>query len=302
MSAGLEIWRMNAFTDQPFSGNPAGVVLDGGALDEQQMQRIAPQLNSISETVFVCPATAPSADLRLRYFTSRMEVDLCGHATVAALFALVASGRLSGAQGSRTLRAETRSGVLELGLEFSAGRLQRASMVQPVARHGEPGHPERAARVLGLPASAVRGDLPVACTYTGIWSCYVPLRDLDALAAVQVDSERIESLWPDNPDFAGVYPFVLLDEDDRSRELGVRSRFFSPPRFGIVEDPVTGTASGALAAYLQRAAVLPAGATVRVQQGVEMGCPGSVLARQLANGEVEIRGQAVPIFRGELLL
>ena len=92
----IEVWRMNAFTDQPFSGNPAGVVLDGDSLSDHQMQLIAPQLNNISETVYVCGSSEPTADLKLRYFTSTTEVDLCGHATISALFALAASGRLEG--------------------------------------------------------------------------------------------------------------------------------------------------------------------------------------------------------------
>lgn len=298
----IEIWRMNAFTDQRFSGNPAGVVLDGDALSEEQMQLVARQLNTISETVYICSASEPTADLRLRYFTTSTEVDLCGHATIAALFALAASGRLPDGGDQGVIRAQTLSGVLDLGLEFVDGALGWASMTQPVARHAQPSHPEQAAAVLGLDPAQIRTDLPVACANTGIWSCYVPLTDLDALAAVDIDRDRIATLWPDNADFAGVYPYVLLEDGRGAARLAVRSRFFPPPKFGILEDPVTGTASGALAAYLIRAGVMSNTCHLKVQQGVEMGSPGSLEARQLPGGEIEIRGQAVPIYRGQLLL
>ena len=291
---------MNAFTDRAFSGNPAGVVLDADGLFDAQMQLIAPQLNTVSETVFVCAATEPDADLQLRYFTSTTEVDLCGHATIAAMFALAASGRVTEQSHGGSVRAQTRCGVLELGLEFMAGKLIWVSMRQPMPSHQIPTHPELAATVLGLEPSAIRHDLPIACTNTGIWSCFVPLIDLGALASVIVKREKIEALWPENIDFAGVYPFVLLDDASPPGTASARGRFFCPKKFGIDEDPVTGTASGALAAYLIRAGALPATCELQVRQGVEMGSPGSVRIRQLASGAIEIRGQAVPIFRGEL--
>jgi trans-2,3-dihydro-3-hydroxyanthranilate isomerase len=293
---------MNAFTDQPFSGNPAAVVLDGDSLSDQQMQMIAPQLNNVSETVYVCTATEPHADFYLRYFTATTEVELCGHATISALYALAASGRLTGNNENRLIKVQTRAGVLDLGVEFVAGQVVSASMTQPVARHGEPSVPDRVAAVLGLTPEAIREDLPITCVNTGIWSCYVPLLDLDALAAVAVDHTLIESLWPENPEFAGVYPFVIIAGDSQASRLRTQGRFFCPPKFGIAEDPVTGTASGALAAYLIRHGAMSASGELEAHQGVEMGSPGHVYARQATSGAIEIRGQAVPIYRGQLAL
>jgi PhzF family phenazine biosynthesis protein len=292
----IEIWRMNAFTDRPFSGNPAGVVLDGDGLSDELMQSLAPQLNSISETVYVCTPDEPSADIRLRFFTATTEVDLCGHATISALFALAASGRAGELARAGVIRAQTRAGVLELGLEYADNRLDRASMLQPVPVHALPSAPQQAASILGLDPSDIRDDLPVACASTGIWSCYVPLRDLDALAACVVDNELIESLWPENQDFAGIYPFVLTGRDGDC--LRTRGRFFSPPKFGIREDPVTGTASGALGAYLIHHGAMAANEQLEARQGVEMGSPGSVQVCQAAGGAIKIWGRAVAVYRG----
>lgn len=296
----VEIWRMNAFTNRPFSGNPAGVVLDGDGLTDEQMQAIAPQLNNVSETAYVCASTEASADIRLRYFTPTTEVDLCGHATIAALFAMAASGRISGHTETRIIRAQTRVGVLDLGLEYVDGRLICASMTQPIPDHQWPSAPGQAAAVLGLEPAAIRDDLPIACASTGIWSCYVPLVNLQALASIIIDHEAIESLWPENTQLAGIYPFVITSQDSQSKQLQTQGRFFCPPQYGIPEDPVTGTASGALAAYLIKHGVLDASGELEAHQGVEMGSPGRLHARQGSAEAIEIRGQAVPIFRGQL--
>jgi trans-2,3-dihydro-3-hydroxyanthranilate isomerase len=298
----IEIWRMNAFTDTPFSGNPAGVVLDGDSLSDHQMQAIAPQLNNISETVYMCTPTEPSADISLRYFTSTTEVDLCGHATISALFALAASGRVTGQNEIRVIRAQTRTGVLDLGLEFVEGRLAWASMTQPIPVHQLPSAPQQAAEVLGLAPAGIRSDLPIACSNTGIWSCYVPLVDLDALAAISINSELIDSLWPENEQFAGVYPFVITSQDRQSDSLRTQGRFFSLPKYGIAEDPVTGTACGALGAYLIRQGVLSGDGELEAHQGVEMDSPGMLFVHQTKTGAMKIRGQAVSIYCGRLTL
>ncbi len=301
MSApGPELWKMNAFTDRPFSGNPCGVVLDADALDAEQMQRLAPELNSVSETVFVCRAQVPEADLRLRYFTATTEVDLCGHATISALFALAAAGRLAPGAHARGLRAQTPVGVLTLGVRFDGARLERASMTQLPPRFAPGPGRALAAQVLGLDPAQIRADLTIGCCSTGIWSCYVPLVDLQALAAVRVARERIAELGPGDLELAGVYPYVITGRTDGGRRVHTRGRFFSPPRYGIAEDPVTGTAAGALGAQLIEHRVLDAEGVLEARQGVEMGRPGAVRVRRAADGCMRIDGQAVPVFRGHL--
>jgi len=86
MSREVGVLQVDAFTGRAFTGNPAGVVLDAEGLDETAMLRIAREM-SVSETAFLLPPTGASADLRLRWFSPQCEVDLCGHATVAAFHA-----------------------------------------------------------------------------------------------------------------------------------------------------------------------------------------------------------------------
>ncbi len=292
---------MNAFTDTPFTGNPCGVVPDADALSDEDMQRIAPELNSISETVFICSPRDSSADLRLRYFTSTTEVDLCGHATISALFALAGGRQFNGNDGLQIVRAETNVGVLELGLTFAKGVAQSASMTQLPPEFGEPTAADHIPEVLGIDAGKIRKDLATGCCSTGIWACYVPLIDADALRSVSIRSELIEGIWPEKPQLAGIYPFVITDNTSAPETLHTQGRFFSPPKYGIVEDPVTGTASGALGGWLMRQGVLAEHGLLHARQGVEMGRPGEVRVQREANGAMRVSGQAVTVLRGKII-
>jgi PhzF family phenazine biosynthesis protein len=290
----IPVWRVNAFTTTPFSGNPAGVVPDADGLSDQLMLAIAGELNDVSETVYICRPDTAEADIKLRFFTTTTEVDLCGHATISALFVLAWLNRIKEKDAAKIIRAETRVGVLELGMQFEHGKPAWASMEQLAPQiHDAPGAGQVAA-ILGLPAAALSNKLKTGCASSGLWACFVPLRDLAALQQVQIDRARIEQIWPDNPEFTGVYPFVLIDEHT------TQGRFFSPPKYGILEDPVTGTACGALGAWLMAQGLLPPNGELLARQGFEMGRGGQVKVRRNANGRILIQGQAVAVLRGEM--
>src|SRR5438067_13631590 len=104
----LAAYKVDAFTTEPFTGNPAGVVPHADGLSDRDMQRIAREMN-LSETAFVLPSAAPGAAMRLRYFTPATEVPLCGHATVATFHLLAELGTL---RAPTALRIETKAGVL----------------------------------------------------------------------------------------------------------------------------------------------------------------------------------------------
>ena len=292
----IEIWRVNAFTDEPFTGNPAGVVPQAEGLSDALMQSIAKEVNDISETVFILPPEVPDADLRLRFFTSTTEVDLCGHATISALFTLHWRGDITGHNETRIIHAQTRVGVLELRLVFEEDRLLWATMEQlaPVTAPATGAH--RAAEVLGLPATAIAPEPQIGCCSTGLWVCFVPLTDVAQLAQIRLQRELIDQLAPDNPDMVGVYAFAFVDA------ATTQGRFCSLARYGILEDPVTGTASGALGGYLIANGLMPASGELHARQGVEMGRPGWVKIRQNPNGRMSISGRAVAIIKGQVLV
>ncbi len=290
----MEAWRVNAFTTTPFTGNPAGVVPDADGLSDQLMLSIAGELNDISETVFICQPEAEDADIRLRFFTSTMEVDLCGHATISALFTLAWSNRISGVNETKTIRAQTEVGVLEVGLQFVDGKPAWASMEQLVPQTQPAPGVDLVPGILGLPVSALSDQLQIGCASSGLWACFVPLKEVAVLEKVRIDSGAIEQIWQENPEFTGVYPFAFVDQKT------TQGRFFSPPKYGIFEDPVTGTACGALGAFLMAQGHMPKRGELWARQGFEMGRGGVVKVSCNSNGKMKIQGQAVAVIRGEV--
>lgn len=289
--ADREAWKVDSFTSRRFAGNPAGVVPRAEGLDDDSMQLIARELNDISETVFITESV-DRTDFQFRFFTSSCEVDLCGHATVAALFVLAWTGRIRGEEGSVPLRISTRAGILEAGMVFKDGRPEWAVMEQLEPRTSPASGAGVAAEILGLSPEALDDTLAVACGFSGLWACFVPLRTVSSLSDLRVDRSRIEELWPENPALTGVYPFAF------ENEATTRGRFFVPPKYGIAEDPVTGTASGALGAYLTEQGRMPAGGVLTARQGVEMGRAGEVRVELSLRGRMQIGGRAIASFRG----
>lgn len=108
----VNVKRVNAFTNSLLGGNPAGVVLNSPKLTEKQMTFVSKVLN-VSETAFVFPSK--KADFKVRFFSPEIEVDLCGHATIATFFAMTLEGLVS---KNSIVTQETKSGILSVSIEF----------------------------------------------------------------------------------------------------------------------------------------------------------------------------------------
>lgn len=165
----IDIKQVDAFTRRALEGNPAGVVSHAEGLSDQEMQAVAKEMNC-SETAFVLPSRR--ADLRLRYFTPAQEVDLCGHATIAALHALREEGRVTG-----PLQVETKVGILLLEAGDDMHWMRQDT---PRLRSCNDA-PETIARLLGLDSEDIDPEIPIGLAYTGLWDLVVPLRNREAL-------------------------------------------------------------------------------------------------------------------------
>jgi len=285
------IWQVDAFTTEPFGGNPAGVVPDARGLPDHRMQQIASEMN-LSETAFVTPPTGPGADFRVRFFTPGHEVDLCGHATIATFHVLAWTGRIPPATPRTVVVQETGAGRLPVAVEFDGKRVAGVAMEQAEPRTRPCAPAASVAEALGIPADRLDPSLPVETSCTGLWAVMAPLRDPADLARLEPRPERFDALAP-GVLLSGIYAFAP-DGD------GLRARFFVCPRYRILEDPFTGTAAGALGGYLLRRGRLRPDGSVRVRQGIEMGRPGEATVRALAGGRIEVSGTAVPVFRTEI--
>ena len=278
---------VDAFTDDPLTGNPAGLVPDAEGLDTDQMQAIARELNA-SETAFLTPGD--EADRRIRYFTPETEVDLCGHATIASHAFLHAEGRIDA--GTHTLATD--AGVLDVDV----GEDGTVWMTQapPEVNEADVSR-EEAAAALGIDLDAledVGGDLPIARATTGLPFLVVPVGFLEPLGEAAPDMAAVESLCED-AGTTGVYAFTF---DAIDPEATLHGRMFAPGA-GVPEDPVTGTASGAVGAYLRRFEAFDAlPEEMLFEQGHFVDRPGRVRVR--AREEIRVGGRAVVSMDGEL--
>ena len=289
---------VDAFTDEPLAGNVAGVVPDATGLRDGQMGGIAAELGA-SETAFVTPASDGDADHRIRYFTPTTEVDLCGHATIAAYATLFADGTVDA--GEYTLRTNVGDLTVTVTDEGRVWMRQQPPTVDGV--DSEALDADRLGDALGVDPAALRdvgADLPVAVASTGLPFLVVPVNFLEHLGGAEPDADAVETL-SEEFDVAGVYAFTF---DTLEAESTLHGRAFAPA-VGIDEDPVTGTASGAVGGYLRAVEAFDGEFPdeLRFEQGHFLDRPGHVRVRVGEKSDpVEIGGDAVVSLEGELRL
>lgn len=260
-----ELYQVDAFTSRPFSGNPAAVVLLDAWPDDNWMQRVATE-NNLSETAFLVSGEEAWG---LRWFTPAVEVDLCGHATVASAHVLWESGRVS---GDEVAAFETRSGRLTAA-PLADGWIELDFPALPAAPADAPpglleGLGSPAARFVGRSRFDFLVELESATDVEKIVPNFVALREVDARGVCVTAAGE------------GEVDFV--------------SRFFGPGA-GVDEDPVTGSAHCILTPYW--AAKTGKDRLVARQVSARGGD-----LRLHARGErVGIAGQAVTVIRGELV-
>lgn len=316
----VHIKQVDAFTETPLTGNPAGVVVDASGLTDTDMQVIAREM-ALPETAFILPASMKGADLRIRWFTPQVEVPLCGHATIAGFHSLAEEGLYGMSHdGTRHFNVETLSGVLPVTVEKSSALIDvwfglnlpsftRASMQKLDIM-----------RILNITLEDFESRLPiVADRYL-----YVPLRRLHTVFALQPNIFAV-SQFLSNRNLSGLCVFTM---ETVERTSSVHSRFFAP-NLGINEDPVTGSANGPLGVYLfdngvlaehgdaprsKRTAKKSTDAPVEedklltlvAEQGDAIGRRGRVHVRLALHGgqvaAVSIGGRAVTVFDGEMLI
>lgn len=330
---------IDAFSAEPFAGNPAAVVRPAAELSDAAMLRIASEFN-LSETTFVLRAGAlgqtqanghkdPRPRYCFRWFTPRAEVSMCGHATVAGIRALWEWGTLcdepADQAGQVELAIETRSGVLTAWAEpipIAVGSAMSASATTSAERRDRAAEPplmiwlalpepklrdfaaprEELAEALGLDGSSVSPEWPLYRTQDDdliIWVDSAP-----SLFSVRPDFRKLAQ-WCEKRGVRGVCVATTgtLDEG-----IDVQSRFFAP-LLGVDEDPVTGSVHGPLACALARRGYgTRSGDTVALScvQGIPGGRFGQLYALVDSDHDeradsVRIGGLTQVVMRGDLL-
>ena len=300
MTRTIEIHQVDAFTREPFTGNPTGVVLNAAALSDAQMLAVARELNN-AETAFILAPDAFDHTVRARFFTPRTEVSFVGHATVAAQYVLSRQP-----EAPRRQRQKSRAGIVDVEVR-GTGEDRSIAIRRSAPPLGRELNDRERLAVLDALALASEGlDTRIAPRIAGGSGArlLIGVRGAEPLKHLKPDFARLTTLSA-QLGAAGYFVFAV----GRSPEaVQVESRMFCPA-LGIPEDPVSGNAHGLLGAYLAELGLLaPTGDRAHFSgiQGHYVNRPGRVeVDLEFANGKLEgvwIRGQAVEIFQTQMTL
>ena len=284
--------QLDVFSSRLFDGNPLAVVIDADDLDTDTMQRIARWTN-LSETAFLLKPTQPQADYCVRIFTTRQELPFAGHPSVGSAFVAIEAGKV--AAGKRSLVQECEAGLLPVQVD-GEGQSRIIHVQAPPATIGrcDEAFAHRVADGLRtvVDSAAMRkvnnGPVWIVC-------------DL-------VEASMVRTLNPDFPALATICEHaaavgvcVFGHERDGTAAMAVRA--FCPAD-GMPEDPVTGSANAAIAAYLLATNGLSAyGRSYLASQGREVARNGTVeISADIATSAITIGGACVIGVRGELIL
>lgn len=294
----LEVLRVDVFTDEVLSGNPAWVVFDADRLDEVGMQRVAAELGP-PVTAFVL--RSKRADVRLRFFSPVGEEPISGHAVIGALSALADRGSF-GPTPSNRRRLETAIGVLAFATEPGEPGPARIWMTQKKPLFARVDELKEVASALGVGVDSLFHEaFPLSRASTGLPCLLVPIRSLEAMEHMSPRQPELSELAQELDVAAvAVYSWSVMDPAST-----VHVRCFLP-HGAVLEDVASGLPAGALGAYLVENDFIPkdrAGDMV-IEQGHWLGRPSRILVRIDRQGStvrrVEVGGSVRTSLRGKV--
>lgn len=304
--------QVDVFTDQAFAGNPLAVFPEAEGLSDEVMMKIAREMN-LSETVFVLPSGRDVVLRKLRIYTPTREIPFAGHPIVGTWNALAREGVVplpEGGNGWQRIHHEVGIGVLPVDIEFKDGQPVQVVMTQgqfEIIDEVDDGHDQaEIARALGLAREDLDESLPIQVITTGLPCMAVPVRSLADLRECRVNASLLGEIYT-RRGASGCHAFTR-----ETIEIGAsraHARFFAPAD-NIAEDPATGSACGALGAYLihHDALSLEPAEDGRfkfvIEQGDFMHRPSrinlDVKGAAQAVEEVKVGGPSVLVARGEV--
>lgn len=294
MEKKINIFQIDAFTNLPFRGNPAGVTFADG-LSTEEMQLIAKEMN-LPETAFIGKLVSQrdgqiNANYNLRWFTPTTEVELCGHATIASLHFLNENNLLKEGQ---EIVFNTLSGNLKCRFENGKYFMQ----VPLYSMKEFSGNKEEIFETLGADRSEFDDNIPFIFLQNNY--LYINIKSLAALHSLKPDFKALHNLSLSKKEFEAIAVYSLETADSKNF---AHSRFFAP-FYGIDEDPVTGSMNGPLLPVLINAGFIKdegKDLNYTFEQGDVLGRKGRVSVRYSSTKkELYISGNAVTMLKGEM--
>lgn len=281
----IPFYQVDVFTDHVFGGNPLAVFTSGSDFKEEDLQKVAREMN-LSETTFVYPASTDEADFDVRIFTPTSEIPFAGHPTLGTAYVL----RKYCGVTENPLRLNFKAGVISVWEEKGKSFMQHP----PAKTLHELDRSEKIAEALGLGLRDLDENFPVRVVSTGFPALIVPINSINKINEIGINTQTLsEVLSPMGIDM--IYPFC---PETLKAENTVHVRAFAPG-LGIPEDPATGSVAGAMGAYW---ASLSSDDEIRmvIEQGHEMQRP-SLIYVEVSKQEIQkirVGGQCQSVFTG----
>ena len=301
----LKFYQADVFTSQPFGGNPVAVFPDAKGLTDDQLQQFAREMN-VSETVFVLPPSDAAAVVRLRIFTPTQEIPFAGHPVVGAMYVLAQLGLIATPEAVTRVLHECNIGLFPVELHTRDGQVTLVVTTQPTPQFLEKIDDTedlyKVAGAMGISKHVIaEAKWPVQVVSTGLPVLIVPVRTLTAVRSIVPDISAIVDLCRQ---FGanGVMVFTTVTVEPFAT---VHARMFAPS-IGIPEDPATGSAAGALGAYLVQNGAVDVGpmTEIIIEQGYEIERPSRILVQVESDDDmiqsVKVGGQCVMVVEGTL--
>jgi len=301
----LKFYQADVFTDVAFGGNPVAVIPDAEGLTDLELQQVAREMN-LSETVFVFPPSDPAAVVKIRIFTPTQEIPFAGHPVIGTFFVLGMTTRLELREPLTRVLQECNLGLFPVELHTRNGTILRVVMSQPKPQFLDVVDNRddlfSIAKALGVAKEQITDTRrPVQVVSTGLPVMIVPMRTLTAVRSIIPDVSAVAALCQQY----GANGMMVYSTMTVEQQSTVHTRMFAP-LIGIIEDPATGSASGALGAYLVQNGVVEVGPMTEIiaEQGYEIERPSRILIQVESEDdviqEVKVGGQAVMVVEGTL--
>lgn len=301
MTKKYNLYQIDSFTKEKFTGNPAGVITNADGLTDCEMQKIARELNN-SETAFIFSSNSNEYDAHVRFFTPTSEVPICGHATIAAHYARAIENGLD----TSRIYHKTGAGVLPVDIVkenddykivMTQGKIKFGTIIDNINK-------EELLAALNVTNSDLLENYEIQIVSTGHSKVMVGIKSIATLNTLKPDYNALSKLSKIIK-CNGYYVFTV---DPKDTDILVHGRMFAPA-IGINEDPVTGNANGPLGAYLVHHKLVNNDNSLfrfKARQGEAINRPGIIdVEVKIENKEpveVKISGNAIISFKSELSL
>jgi len=301
MTRKYNLYQIDSFSKEKFTGNPAGVITNADGLTDDEMQKIARELNN-SETAFIFSSNSNDYDVHVRFFTSTSEVPICGHATIAAHYARAVE---DGLDTSRVYH-KTGAGILPVDIikenedykiVMTQGKIEFGAIIDGINK-------EELLAALNINNSDLLDNYEIQIASTGHSKVMIGIKSIETLNTLQPDYNALSKLSKIIK-CNGYYVFTVNSQES---DILINGRMFAPA-VGINEDPVTGNANGPLGAYLVKHNLVKHNNSIfkfKAKQGEAIKRTGiievEVKIEDKKPVEVKISGNAVIIFKTELSL